>query len=74
MGRYSYVYPSKISLRSWRKYTKGGAETILEQDLWPSRSLEQGNAPQKPICTSTPVVSPIAFAMWGIDLLCKYYV
>ncbi|GAA0152327.1 hypothetical protein LIER_10838 [Lithospermum erythrorhizon] len=30
-----------------------------------------GNAPQQPVCSLTPVVSPIPFAMWGIDLVRK---
>ncbi|GAA0172716.1 hypothetical protein LIER_26487 [Lithospermum erythrorhizon] len=30
-----------------------------------------GNAPQQPVCTLTSVVSPILFAMWGIDLVGK---
>ncbi|GAA0157633.1 hypothetical protein LIER_14861 [Lithospermum erythrorhizon] len=30
-----------------------------------------GNALQQPACTLTPVVSPISFAMWGIDFVGK---
>ncbi|GAA0143877.1 hypothetical protein LIER_04457 [Lithospermum erythrorhizon] len=31
------------------------------------------NTPQKPVATATPVISPIPFAMWGINLVGKLH-
>ncbi|GAA0183486.1 hypothetical protein LIER_30887 [Lithospermum erythrorhizon] len=71
-------YGSHIGARSLAiKITREGYywPTLVKDALSYVQRLDAcqhlGNAPQQPTCTLTPVISPIPFAMWRIDLVRK---